>query len=357
MSSGDPNASLVDGTLNSTLNSTLGPTQNRLQSSSFAKLLDPDFLLLEAKVIFSALSIIWIAAHASLRRPPSAAPSKGPKNKRSKDPQFAEGFVASDAIMLPVMAGIVLIGLYYLIEYLQDPDILNKILRIYISTVSVASLARLATDSLNIVTSFVFPEMWVNRRGDLFRIDAEHRRHVLTLADGRCISDPARLSPFPSYLSSVRWSERTLAAAWEMRHLFTEEWTARLAMHGLGSLTFNLRLNTLLGVLVSILISVAYHVTGWHLISNLLGSALTYSSFSLMSPTSFAIGSMVLAGLFIYDIVMVFYTYVITNDTNSHLGAKLTDGKTFYDYGGEKGRRPDQARLPGRKWNESAWTW
>lgn len=321
MSSGEPNASLADGTFNSSLNSTLESSQNAVQSPIFAKLLNPDFLLLEAKVIFSALSIIWIAAHASLRRPPSAAPSKG-ASKKSKDPQFAEGFVASDAIMLPVMAGIVLIGLYYLIEYLQDPDILNKILRIYISTVSVASLARLATDTLNIGTSFVFPEMWINRRGDLFHIDAEHRRHFLTLADGRSFRDPARTSPFPGYLSSTRWSERTLEAAWEMRHLLTEEWTARLAMHGLGSLTFNLRLNTLLGVLVSIMISIAYHVTGWHLISNLLGAALTYSSFSLMSPTSFAIGSMVLAGLFIYDIVMVFYTYVIPTYMQSEADKK-----------------------------------
>jgi hypothetical protein len=29
-----------------------------------------------------------------------------------------------------------------------------------------------------------------------------------------------------------------------------------------------------------------------------------------MSPTTFWTGSMVLAGLFVYDIVMVFYTYV-----------------------------------------------
>ena len=51
--------------------------------------------------------------------------------------------------------------------------------------------------------------------------------------------------------------------------------------------------------------------SGWVALSNLLGSSFSYASLIMMSPTSFPIGTMVLAGLFVYDIVMVFYTYAI----------------------------------------------
>ena len=43
----------------------------------------------------------------------------------------------------------------------------------------------------------------------------------------------------------------------------------------------------------------------------LLTPRLSAGTLQLMSPTTFWTGSLVLGGLFIYDIVMVFYTYVI----------------------------------------------
>ncbi|KAK0656302.1 signal peptide peptidase-domain-containing protein [Cercophora newfieldiana] len=304
---GDTNVTLGIVSSNSTQN--LSPTE-----LIFSMLLKQDFLFVEAQVLFSALTIIWLGAHASLRRPPSAAltESKGKGKKKAKDDQFTEGFTASDAIMLPILAGAVLIGLYYLIEWLQDPDILNKGLRVYFSIVSVASLGRLLGDALNILTSFIFPDLWADRKGNIYRIDSESRRQVQVRKDGTETSEVSK-SPFPGYLASVSFSARTLQTAWGVRHLLSEEWTTRFAIHGIFFFKFNLKLNSLLGFLLAGLVSIAYHTTGWHMLSNLLGSAFSYSAFSIMSPTSFAIGSSVLAGLFIYDIVMVFYTpFMIT---------------------------------------------
>ncbi|KAK0632213.1 signal peptide peptidase-domain-containing protein [Immersiella caudata] len=296
-----------------------GPSSNSTQSSSpygliFSMLLKRDFLFVEAQVILSALTIIWLGAHASLRRPPSAALAKpkGKCRKKPKDDQFTDGFTASDAIMLPIFAGAALIGLYYLIEWLQEPDIINKFLRVYFSVISVASLGRLLADALNILTSLVFPDIWADNKGEICRIDSDTRCQVQVKKDGT-ESGEASKSPFPGYLASVSFSPRTLEAAWEIRHLLTEEWTTRFAMHGLFSFEFSLRLNSLVGFFLAVLVSIAYHMTAWHMLSNLLGSAFSYSAFTLMSPTSFAIGSMVLVGLFFYDIIMVFYTpFMIT---------------------------------------------
>ena len=43
---------------------------------------------------------------------------------------------------------------------------------------------------------------------------------------------------------------------------------------------------------------------------NLIGFGFCYGTLQLMSPTTFWTGSLILGGLFIYDIIMVFYTYV-----------------------------------------------
>jgi len=283
---------------------------------SYHMLLKPDFLLVEAQVIISALSIIWLGSHASLRRPPSAAPIKTKKGKKKpKDDQYIEGFSASDAIMLPIMAGAVLIGLYYLIQWLQDPDILNKILRVYMSGASIASLGKFAGDTLDVLTSLVFPNIWADRSGRLYHIDAERRCQLLYSQDDADTGTPVegKTSPLAGPLSGVKLSAKTNQLLWEIRHLLTEEWKVRLAIHGVFSGESSLKLNNLFGFVISMLVTIVYYVTGWNITSNLLGAAFSYTAFTLISPTSFGIGTMVLAGLFVYDIVMVFYTCVLPN--------------------------------------------
>ncbi|KAM7201900.1 Signal peptide peptidase domain containing protein [Naviculisporaceae sp. PSN 640] len=278
---------------------------------SYHMLLKPDFLLVEAQVILSALSIIWLGSHASLRRPPSAAPVKTKKGKsKPEDDHFTEGFRASDAIMLPIMAGAVLIGLYYLIEWLQDPDILNKCLRVYLSFASLASLGKLSGDALDVLTSLIFPNMWADGSGKIYHIDSERRCQLLGDGEDTETGTPVegKKSPLPGFLSNLRLSPKTNKLLWDVRRLLTEEWKVRLAIHGIFRGETSLRLNTLVGFLVSINVTLVYYLTGWNIFSNLLGSAFSYTAFTIMSPTSFAIGTMVLVGLFVYDIVMVFYT-------------------------------------------------
>ncbi|KAM7205275.1 Signal peptide peptidase domain containing protein [Rhypophila sp. PSN 637] len=294
---------------------------------SYDLFLRPEFLLIEAQVILSALSIIWLGSHASLRRPPSAAPPRTKKGKRKPKPdQYAEGLSASDAIMLPIMAGIVLVGLYYLIERLQDPDILNKFLRVYLSLASIASLGKLSGDFLDVLTSLVFPDVWADRNGRIYHIDSQRRCQLLCDGDDVETGTPVegKVSPFPGPLSALRPPVRVNKLLWEIRHLLTEEWKVRLAIHGVFSGETSLKLNSLLGFCASMFVTLVYYLTGWNIFSNLLGSAFSYTALTLMSPTSFGIGTMVLVGLFVYDIVMVFYTpFMITVATKVDAPIKL----------------------------------
>ncbi|KAB5517306.1 signal peptide peptidase-domain-containing protein [Coniochaeta sp. 2T2.1] len=284
-----------------------------------------DFLLLTAQVTFSAMGIIWLGANSSLRRPPSASPPKKKKGKKEeKEDKFVEGFAATDAIMLPVLAGCVLIGLYYLIKWMEDPELLNKIIRTYMSVISVMSLGKLSADALHLFWSLVFPAVWMDGAGKFYKIDYARRQQLLLADDASETVDREKTTPFPGYLSSVKFSDKLNGVCWEVRHLLTEEWTLRLAMHGLGQTKMKIKLNDLVGFNIALLATIAYFVTGLPWLSNVLGTAFSYSAFTLMSPTSFAIGTGVLVGLFVYDIVMVFYTpYMITVATKLDVPIKL----------------------------------
>ncbi|KAF6837473.1 signal peptide peptidase [Colletotrichum plurivorum] len=317
---------LTNGNLTSVMNATAGPFLDA--QWDVAKI--ASFLTMEAKLIFGALAIIWIGAHGSLRRPPSAAPAKpkkGAKRDRKEDEPITEGLMPSDAIMFPLLAGVMLIGLYYLIQWLQDPAILNKILRGYMSLMGVASLTTLLAHSLKVASGFVFPN-WFRENGFLCRVDDD--RESFLKIEGREADDDAegevlpRASPLPPALRSLVPLRSPSRFLWDLRHLLVDEWTIRAKVHGLFREKLHLSVNHIVGFFLAIATVSAYYLTSSPLLSNLIGYGFCYGSFLIMSPTSFATGSLVLMGLFFYDIVMVFYTpYMITVATKLDVPIKL----------------------------------
>ncbi|KAJ9155471.1 Signal peptide peptidase [Pleurostoma richardsiae] len=284
-------------------------------------------LLMEARLVFTALAVIYLGAHGALRRPPSASPPKGKDGKpgkREKNDTFSDGFVASDAILFPVMAGFVLVGLYYLLKWLQDPTILNKILRTYVSAMGIASMGKLVADALQILTSFVFPKVWRDRNGHLFRVDQRRRAHVKLKSPKTEEIDHRMTTPLPGQASRWSLSSRTNSYLWEIRHLLLGEWTLRVAVHGIGKGTFKIKLANIVGALAGSLIAYIYHITNSSLLANIVALGTCYGAFMIMSCTSFSVGSLVLLGLFVYDIVMVFFTpFMITVATKIDAPIKL----------------------------------
>lgn len=303
------NVTLMEGLdgLNVTLNDTAaGATPATIMDT----LQDMDFLLLELKLVTGAMGIIFLGAHASLRRPPSAAISKDKKRRKQDDEAFTQGLELSDAILFPIMAAIVLVGLYYLIQWLQDPALINKILRSYMTTASMASLLTFYAHGIQVVSSFVFPRFWRGRDGKLRRVD--QTKNTVAVCDdvGNEIesSDVGGTNPLPgalAFLAPAAWLQKK---AWELRDLFTRHWLLEVFAHGMGKETIHIKFAHMMALLMSVVTAIVYFATSWSFLSNMLGYGMCYGSFLLLSPTDFLTGSLVLWGLFFYDIFMVFYT-------------------------------------------------
>ncbi|KAI1181243.1 signal peptide peptidase-domain-containing protein [Nemania sp. FL0916] len=302
----------------------------KLASVPSVLFLNKDMLALEAQIVFTALACIYIGSYGSLRRPPSAKPPKPSKNGNKKqaeerEDQHVSGLLPSDAILFPIMAGTTLIGLYYLIKWLEEPDILNRILKGYFSTMSLASLGKLIADGLSVLTGFIFPSVWTNGYGKIYHIDPEKReqRYVKSGTNDQ-ILDKKKISPLPGPLSELQLSDKTIQWLWEIRRLLLEHWTVRLVVHGLVKENLGVKFNDIVGVVFALGANILYYTTDSMLLSNMLGYAFSYTGIVLLSPTTFATGSSVLFGLFFYDIVMVFYTpFMVTVATKLDAPIKL----------------------------------
>jgi minor histocompatibility antigen H13 len=284
---------------------------------------DFNFMLLEAKLVFSAIGIIYVASHAALRRPPSAAKASSTGSKKGgqkggkaadeeEDDGFAQGLELSDAIMFPIMAGCMLVGLYYLLQWLKDPEILNKILRWYMSAMSLVSLLTLFSHGFDVVTSFAFPRYWRAWADGLLRQVDQDARTVKVCDDvGNVVLGQTALAnptPLPGILSNIRFSEKITKSIWDARGLLYQQWLLKFYAHGFGHTKTHIKLSHVFALLASIATTVVYNSTSSPFLSNMLGYGLCYGSLLLISPTNLAVGSLVLIGLFFYDITMVFYT-------------------------------------------------
>lgn len=293
-----------------------------------------DFFSIEIKMVLSAILIIYVGAHASLRRPPSAAPPTKLKRKGGKlvvddeKEHFAQGFQATDAILFPFIAAAVLIGLYYLIKWLQDPAVLNMILRLYMAMTGILSIGVFFGDILQFGLNIVSPDYWADRSGRVFEIDPVSRTQKLLKTpqeDGsEKETDPGKRLPLPGLASGLNVSTAISKAAWGLRYFLKESCVLKIRVPGDG-FTGDIKITSIIGFALGCAVEGLYLYTESSMLSNIIGLSVCYMAFNWMSVTSFTIGTMVLVGLFFYDIVMVFYTpFMVAVATQVDAPLKLT---------------------------------
>lgn len=297
-----------------------GPFTETMGRLAYAFAQVQPYLPMYTHLILSALFPIVTGAFSSLSRPSSAAkPTKAKRKKTttsddesdSEDGEVSmrmEGLSPSDAIIFPVLAGSTLTGLYFLIKWM-GPQMLNKILGWYFSSMAVFSVAKLVNDGLGLIEAFVWPKYYVDH-GVVWQVKGGERKTVaVTGQDSSTGVQNDRQSPFPGILGRIRLPTPVLTTLWTLRQLPRQTYLIRGHSPLIPPFRLHLTIRTLLSSLIglSTVLYATFVSTPWYL-TNLQGFAFSYSALQLMSPTSFTTGSMILIALFFYDIYFVFYT-------------------------------------------------
>jgi minor histocompatibility antigen H13 len=279
-------------------------------------------------LIVSALFPIYTGAHASLSRPSSAA--KPPKKKRAsgeataaghghvddedddeeedeeEDERIMEGLSPTDALLMPLFAGCALASLYFLLKWMKDPALLNKILNAYFAIFGVFSVSRLVTDMLDIGHSIIFPHRYA-LAGALYHVNSVGEKAEPVAGS---VTDKSPIaSPLPGFLARLPLSARMGKMLWADRAMPGKKWTLRLYLHRVLASRFKVGPHGIFGVMAGLCTVAYFNLVDkpWYL-TNLLGFGFSYGALQLMSPTTFATGSLILGALFFYDIYFVFYT-------------------------------------------------
>ncbi|KAJ4337556.1 hypothetical protein N0V95_008294 [Ascochyta clinopodiicola] len=276
-------------------------------------------------LIVSALFPIYTGAHASLSRPSTAAKPTKKKQKAQhhkdsdtedddessdeedeEEQHNMEGLSPKDAILMPLFAGIALSGLYFLLKWMNDPTLLNKILNAYFAIFGVFSVSKLVTDVLDIGHSIIFPRRHVIN-GTLYHINSKEEKAVPVSGNvkGRQLLN----TPLPGFLASTPLNESLRKMVWNDRAMPGNKWSLKLYLHRALAAKFKIGAHGIVGALTGLIVVAYFNFVDkpWYL-TNLLGFGFSYGALQLMSPTTFATGSLILGALFFYDIYFVFYT-------------------------------------------------
>ena len=284
------------------------------------------FVPSELHLLLSAVLPIYAGAHASLTRPHSAA--KPPRRSKellddtSDDDEHEskmEALGPMDALFLPVLAGAALGGLYLLIKWLDDPTLLSKILNVYLSVFGTLALTSFGADAMSLVHGFVFPDMYVSQ-GRPWEVKPERR-----LVESSQSEVDTRSSPLPGPFSLLPLPDFVLQQFWSLRSLNDRRFHVRAYIYDF--LSASVKLNSYAIISAAFALGVTLWTTfisaPWYL-NNLSAFAFVYSGLQMMSPTTSLTATLMLSGLFAYDIYFVFYTpLMVTVATSLDIPAKL----------------------------------
>lgn len=292
------------------------------------------FLPTYLHILASAVFLVYISAHASLSIPSSAA---SPSRKRhdahddddstDEEPEVVaeskEALKPKDAILFPLLAGLTLSSLYFIIQWLEDPSRLNRILGYYYLQLGAAFGTKFFKDAFVVARSFLLPNQY-EESGRLWRINRS--KHRYDLVDDNSDSEQAyRKSPLPGQLQRLPIPTKVADWVWKFRSLLYAKCSLNFHIHKLVSI--KVPVDILDALATSTSLAVVGFFTFLHkpwYISNLVGFTFCYGSMQYTSPTTFWTGTLLQSALFFYDIYFVFFTpMMVTVATKVDIPIKL----------------------------------
>jgi minor histocompatibility antigen H13 len=287
----------------------------------------PTYFHLLVSVIFP----IYTGAHASLSRPSSAASLERKKDSKVEGDdeddevvmQKMEGLSPSDAIAFPLLAGTTLASLYFLLKWLKDPAILNKILGYYFAQIGLVFGIKFLKDASSVARSVSLPTHY-SANGGLWKA-SNARKCYEASSTSSSQSGAHQDSPLPGIFRSIPLPHSFSSGIWRFRQAIYTKASLRLHLHKIVTLKSPVDLLDLASMIVTIAL-VVYHTfiaKPWWL-TNFMGFSFCYGSLQFISPTTSWTGTLILSALFFYDIYFVFFTpMMVTVATKLDVPIKL----------------------------------
>lgn len=210
-----------------------------------------------------------------------------------------------DALLLPLLSALTLTSLYFLIKWVDDPAVLNKILNWYCAVVGVWSVTQMIRDTMSVFKSFVYPQ--------IRHKDGRESKQILPPSGALPLSSAPPLSTGIS--NAVR----------NLRDLPSQRLDVRIYIHNFAQARFKIGEQELTSFFLAVVALAYFNFIGkpWWL-TNLIGFAFAYSTLQIMSPTTSWTGTLLLSALFVYDIYFVFFTpLMVTVATHLDIPVKL----------------------------------
>jgi minor histocompatibility antigen H13 len=287
----------------------------------------PTYFHLLASVIFP----IYTGAHASLSRPSSAALPEGKKATKTEGDddddeavvQKMEGLSPSDALSFPLLAGATLASLYFLLKWLNDPAILNKILGYYFAQIGLVFGTKFLKDASSVARSVSCPTQY-SADGGLWKANNARKRYEASTTSPSQ-NGVHQDSPLPGVFRSIPLPRSFSSGIWRFRETVYAKASLRLHLHKIVTFKSPVDLLDLASMIVTIAL-VVYHTfisKPWWL-TNFMGFSFCYGSLQFISPTTSWTGTLILSALFFYDIYFVFFTpMMVTVATKLDVPIKL----------------------------------
>ncbi|KAF2669140.1 hypothetical protein BT63DRAFT_424850 [Microthyrium microscopicum] len=279
-------------------------------------------------IILAALFPIYIASHASLSRPSSAAkPTKEEKklliledeDEDDESKPRMEGLSPTDAIIFPLSAGVALTSLYFLLKW--DKDLLNRIMNWYMGLAGLYGTIMFLSDSKHLLHTLIFPSFYSD--GSRIWLVKQNEKQVVPYSSPD--EKSPKTTPLPGLLSHLPLPAALRNLLWKIRGIPQSGAIVKFYIHNLVAVRSNINLYKLTSFIEGCAL-VAYFTfvdKPWYL-TNLMGFSFSYTALQIISPTTFNTGSLVLVGLFFYDIYMVFFTpMMVTVAKNLDIPVKL----------------------------------
>jgi minor histocompatibility antigen H13 len=164
-------------------------------------------------------------------------------------------------------------------------------------------VGKILNDGAALALSVTFPAYFAHK-GKLYKVDGKARKAVARVGE-----QGSRDSPLPGFLGQIPLPRAVNECLWTLRSIPMQKYAFVTYIKGVldvnGPVTL---LNAAAGVGSLAAISYNHFIDKPWWLTNLQGFAVSYTALQVMSPTTFATGSLILTGLFFYDIWAVFFT-------------------------------------------------